>query len=90
MKFKYGNREIRKLAHYSLTPIEGGHQLKYSGTLWLDYSKNSNSKSSLSIDSYYSLDNGLSAFSDINILVPSFNDKVHNNNINKFNRAKKI
>jgi len=82
LKIKYGDREIRELSRYNLTSINGGHQLKYSGILWLDYSKNPNNKSSLSIDSRYSLNDGLSAYNDINILLPTFNDKVNENFLN--------
>jgi len=72
----YKQREIRGLAHYSLGHINGGYHLNYAGQLWLDYQKDSDSESSLSINSYYSLEDGLSAASDIKIYVPLFNNKV--------------
>jgi len=76
INIKFGNRTIRNLAHYSFTSNQGVYRLEYSENLWLDYSRNSDSKSSLSIESQCSFNDGLSAFSDINIMVPSFNDKV--------------
>ncbi|XP_026815483.1 apolipophorins [Rhopalosiphum maidis] len=74
-KFLYKQREIRGLAHYSLDHIKGGYNLNYEGQLWLDYKEDSNSESSLSINSHYSLEDGLSAASDIKIYVPLFNNK---------------
>lgn len=56
--------------------IKGGYEWIYSGNLWLDYRKDADSKSSISGESYYSLDDGVSVFNEINLLVPVFNDKV--------------
>lgn len=75
----FGQREIRGIWHYSLAAIKGGYKWIYSGALWLDYSRDANSKSSISVESHYSLDGGVSAFNNINILVPSFNNKVKKN-----------
>uniref|UniRef100_A0A2H8TZF4 Apolipophorin n=1 Tax=Melanaphis sacchari TaxID=742174 RepID=A0A2H8TZF4_9HEMI len=69
-------REIRGLAHYNLEDIQGGYNLSYSGKLWLDFKTNPNSESSLFINTYYSLQDGLSTASDIKICVPTFNDKA--------------
>jgi len=44
--------------------------------MWLDFISNPKSESSLSINTYYSLDEGLSAVSDIKICVPVFKKKV--------------
>lgn len=81
LKIILGEREIRGLWHYSLTSIKGGYKWIYSGALWLDYRKDANSKSSISVESHYSLDGGVSAFNEINLLVPSFNEKVKKNKI---------
>lgn len=72
----YNEREIRGLAYYSLDQIKGGYNLKYAGRLWLDFKKDSNSESTLSINKYYTIQDGLSAGTAIKICVPSFNDKV--------------
>ncbi|CAH1725498.1 unnamed protein product [Aphis gossypii] len=74
-KLLYNEREIRGLAYYSLDQIKGGYDLKYAGRLWLDFKKDPNSESTLSINNYYSIQDGLSAGTDIKICVPSFNDK---------------
>lgn len=71
-----GQREIRALCRYSLTPINEGYKWIYSGILWLDFIGDPDSKSSISIKSQYSLESGLSSIKEINILVPSFNNKV--------------
>jgi len=62
--------------HYSLNSIKGGYNFIYSGRLWLDFIADPNSESTLSINTYYSLDEGLSTASDIKICVPIFNEKV--------------
>jgi len=62
--------------HYSLDKIEGGYKFNYSGQAWLDFISDPNSETTLSINTYYSLNEGLSTASDIKICVPIFNDKV--------------
>lgn len=74
-KLLYNKREIRGLAYYSLDQIKGGYNLKYAGRLWLDFKKDPNSESTLSINNYYTIQDGLSAGSAIKICVPLFNDK---------------
>jgi len=59
-----------------LNDIKGGYNLIYSGRLWLDCIAEPDSESTLSINTYYSLNEGLSSGSDIKIFVPLFNDKV--------------
>lgn len=44
--------------------------------MWLDYISDPDSKSTLSIDTYYSLNEGFSTASDIKLYVPIFNKKV--------------
>lgn len=75
-KLLYNKREIRGLAYYSLDQINGGYNLKYEGRLWLDAKKDPNSESTLSINNYFTIQDGLSAGSAIKIYVPLFNDKV--------------
>lgn len=75
-KFVYKEREIRGLVSYSLNSIKGGYNLIYSGQMWLDYISDPDSKSTLSIDTYYSLNEGFSTASDIKLYVPIFNKKV--------------
>ncbi|XP_060861024.1 apolipophorins isoform X2 [Metopolophium dirhodum] len=74
-KFLYNQREIRGLVHYSLNKIKGGYNFVYSGRAWLDFISDPNSETTLSINTYYSLNEGLSTASDIKIYVPIFNDK---------------
>ncbi|VVC28237.1 Vitellinogen, open beta-sheet,von Willebrand factor, type D domain,Lipid transport protein, N- [Cinara cedri] len=76
IKIRFGDREIRDLAYYSIEPIEGGHKLTYKGQLWLDYIRNKNAESALNLISYYSLEKGLSTVTDLNLLIPSFNNKT--------------
>lgn len=76
-KVSYGQREIRSLAHYNLEPIEGGYHLHCTGELWLDYNTDPNSETILSLNTYYSLNDGLSTAIDFNVLVPLFNEKVN-------------
>jgi len=75
-KFIFNQRGIKGLVHYSLNSIKGGYNFIYSGRMWLDFISNPKSESSLSINTYYSLDEGLSAVSDIKICVPVFKKKV--------------
>lgn len=76
IKIKFGEREIRNLAHYSLQPMDGGHKLSFSGQFWSDYLRDKNAKSTLGLDSYYSLENGLSSETNLKIYIPPFQDKV--------------
>lgn len=75
-KLLNNKREIRGLSYYSLDEIKGGYNLKYEGQLWLDFKNDPNSESTLSVNNYYTIQNGLSAGSAIKINVPLFNDKV--------------
>jgi len=72
----YKQREIKGLVHYSLDDIEGGYNFIYAGRLWLDCISDPHSESTLSINTYYSLKEGLTTASDIQIYVPSFNNTV--------------
>lgn len=80
LKLLYGQRDIRGVAHYGLDSIDGGYSCSFSGNLWLDYQTDSDAKSSLSLDSHYSIADGyrsLSTATDLQIYVPTFNnDKV--------------
>lgn len=77
LKLLYGQREIRGLWHHSLEPIKGGYLLKYKGDVWLDYMIDPSSISTLSLDAYYSLDNGISTVTDLKLYVPYFDNKVN-------------
>lgn len=79
LQYTFGERQIQGLAQYKLNPIDGGYQSTFIGDIWLDFKVNPDSKSSVFLDSYYSIGEGydsLSAISDLQVFVPLFNNKV--------------
>lgn len=84
IKMVYGGRELRYVGLYSLKTIKGGHHLEYSSELWLNYKADQDSESTLSLDTYYSFDDGLLTDTDFEIYVPIFNNKVKKNKSNTY------
>lgn len=76
IQIKFGDREIRNIAHYNFEPMNKGYKYNYSGRLWLDYIRDSNTESTLKLDSYYSFENGLSSEINLKMFIPPLQDKV--------------